>query len=77
MDISIVDDPEISREKHCSVIYDPKHSEFLLASGEGTNTYYRGKAVTDPVTLSDGDDIGIGASGFVFIAFCKGERNWL
>ena len=77
MDISVMDDPSITRENHCSIVFDPKHSEFIFVSGEGTKTYFKDKPLTEPELLNDGDVIGIGDSLFVFIAFCKDERAWL
>ena len=76
MDIAIMDDKAVSRENHCSLIYDPKHGDYIIVPGEGTNTYINGESLTEPATLADGDLIGIGDSKFVFIAFCKGERTW-
>jgi hypothetical protein len=77
MDVAISGDSMISREKHCSVVYDPKHDEFLIVPGAGTITYYKGVAITEPVALESGDEFSAGHTVFVFIAYCKGERNWL
>lgn len=77
MDLTVRDDLSISREKHCSIVYDPKHGDFMLVPGEGTNTYVNSSLLKEPVRMEDGDAIGIGGSVFVFIAFCKGERTWL
>jgi hypothetical protein len=77
MDLSVSDDPSISRERHCSIIFDPMQPGFTLVPGEGTNTYFNGKLLTAPEPLSDDDHIEIGDSQFVFIAFCKGDRKWL
>ena len=33
MDISIIDDKAISRENHCSLVYDPMHGDFILVPG--------------------------------------------
>ena len=76
MDISIVDDKAVSRENHCSIVYEPINSEFILVPGEGTNTYVNEQPLTEPKRLEDGDSIGIGDSAFSFIAFCAGERVW-
>ncbi|MDR3304682.1 MAG: FHA domain-containing protein [Clostridiales Family XIII bacterium] len=77
MDIPIADDPAVSREKHCSIVFDPLHGDFLLVPGEGTGTYVGDQILTAPVSLSDDDVVKIGDSVFVFVAFCKGERTWL
>jgi len=77
MDINIVDDPAVTRDKHCSIVFDPMHTEFTLVPGEGSNTYLKERIVTAPKKLKDGDVIGFGDSKFVFVAFCKKERVWL
>ena len=75
MDIAIADDPEISRENHCSVAFDNKSGVFLLAPGI-SNTYLNGKTLTEVVTLSESDTITAGASDFVFVPFCSEGRKW-
>lgn len=77
MDISVIDDPAVSREKHCSIVFEPIQKEFMLAPGEGRATYINTRILKEPEALKDGDVIGIGDSKFVFVAFCKGERAWL
>jgi hypothetical protein len=77
MDVIICDDGEVSRENHCSLVYDPLHGEYLLAPGHGTLTYKGGEPVRETVPLRDGDEIGIGDSTFVFVAFCKDGRRWV
>ena len=75
MEISVAGDMEISRENHCSVVFEPKSRAFLLAPGSA-NTYLNGQAVTDSVNLQSGDEIGAGASKFVFIPYCADGRTW-
>ena len=75
MDISVTGDPEISRENHCSVVFEPKSRVFLLAPGSA-NTYLNGQSVSESVELSASDVIGAGASEFVFIPFCAEGREW-
>lgn len=76
MDISIVDDATITRENHCSVVYDPQSGYFFLVPGMGTNTYLNGARLSRPSRLEDEDTIQIGDSLFCFIAYCKGTRKW-
>ena len=77
MDISIADDPAITRENHCSVVYDPQSGNFFLVAGTGTNTYLDGERLTAPARLEEGEIIRIGDSKFCFVAYCKGEVRWL
>jgi hypothetical protein len=77
MDVSIADDSAITRENHCSVVYDPKDGLFFVVPGEGTNTYFNGTRLVGPAAIDDGDMVRIGDSAFCFVAYCKGERRWL
>ena len=77
MDVVVKDDPEITREDHCSVVYDPKTGSFMLAPGHGTITFLNGEHLGQPKEVCEGDVIEIGSSKFVFIPFCKGGRKWL
>lgn len=74
--ICIADDPEISREDHCSVIFEPLKCQFLLAPGSGTNTYINGKRLDIATLLQSDDEIRIGGSMFVFVPYCKEGRKW-
>jgi len=75
MDISIADDQQISREHHCSVVFEPKGRMFLLVPGSSI-TYLNGKQVSEAEALKSGDSIDAGASEFIFIPFCGEEREW-
>lgn len=76
MDIVIKDDPEITRDDHCSIVYEPKGGGFMIVAGTGTITFINGKRVDDPVTMEDGDKLEIGKCTFVFIPYCKEGRKW-
>ena len=75
-DVAIVDDAGISRENHCSVVFDPKTDKYMLVPGLATLSYLNGVEMKEPATLNDGDTIEISASKFTFVAFCKGGRGW-
>ena len=45
MDVSIPDDKGISRENHCSVVYDPKTKKFCLVPGENV-VFYNGEKIS-------------------------------
>lgn len=77
MDVSLADDMSVSRENHCSILYDPANVAFYIAPGEGTNTYFNGGLLTKAIEIKDGDTIRAGETDLVFAAFCKGERKWL
>ncbi|MBQ9157133.1 MAG: FHA domain-containing protein [Eubacterium sp.] len=76
MDIYLKTDPTVTRDTHCSIVYDDKENQFFVVPGNGTLTYFKGEIVRRPAKLLDGDELEIGESRFVFISFCKGERVW-
>jgi hypothetical protein len=76
MDIVLVDDKKISREKHCSVTYDPKGNHFFLSPEGGNLTYKNDELLESPVELNEGEQITIGETELLFIPFCKEERKW-
>lgn len=75
MDIILSDDETISREKHFSIVFDPKTIAFYLVSGSG-HTYVNGKVVSSQAEIFEGDKIKAGNSEYVFVPFCKEGREW-
>lgn len=75
MDIVLSDDNSISREKHFSIVYDPKSIMFYFVSGEG-HAYVNGEAISSEKILTDGDVIQAGQSKYIFVPFCKEGREW-
>lgn len=76
MDVVLVDDKQISRTKHCSVIYDPKGNLFYVSAEAGNLTYLNGQMLTNTEMLEEGDTITIGNTKLIFISFCRGKRRW-
>lgn len=76
MDVQVLDDPAISRENHCSVVFDDKSCRFSVLPSTGALTYYQGTLLTEPKPLHTGDEIRLGDSCFVFIPFCGEGRVW-
>ena len=75
MDISIFDDPGVSRENHASIVYDPRDNEFYAMAGENS-LHINNEPVQNGQKLCEDDIMEIGASQYAFIKFCKGERTW-
>lgn len=76
MDVVLVDDKKIAREKHCSVIYEPKRNVFYL-SAEGSNLVYLNDELLEAAKeLKEDDRIKIGDTVLLFIPFGKGDRKW-
>lgn len=76
MDVVLVDDKTISRDKHCSVAYDPKGNSFYIASEGGNTIYLDDKLVDSPMRLQEGNRITIGETELIFIPFCREGRTW-
>lgn len=76
MDVVLLDDKKIARDKHCSIQYDPKGNSFYVSSENGNTTYLNDSVVEEPVELSEGDRITIGETELMFVPFCKEERIW-
>lgn len=76
MDVVLVDDKKISREKHCSVIYDPKGDSFYISAEGGNLVYLNDELLASIEKLEEDDEITIGDTSLVFIPFCRGKRRW-
>lgn len=76
MDICIFEDDQITRDVHCSIVYENKNNEFLLIPGKGSLTWKENELVNQPVKLSTGDRFRIGETILEFIAFCRDNIKW-
>jgi len=77
MDI-LVNDERISRDRHASIIFDPKNRSFWLAPGESTGlVYLNGALVHTPTQLKADDLIELGATKLVLIPFCSEKYEWV
>ena len=54
----------------CSIIYDGRHKEFLLAPGSFPLVYLNGELLSRPLPLGDGDEIDVGENLLCFQSFC-------
>ena len=76
MDVSLPEDISVTRDNHCSVVYEPKANIFYLVPSKGNIVYHNGKFVMNTIVLETDDEIQIGNNTLVFVAFCRGERKW-
>ena len=76
MDVSIPDDKQLSRDRHCSVVYDPRSFRFVLLPGDSSLTMVNGAAQNAPCDIDDGDIISCGSTKLCLIRFCKEGRDW-
>ncbi len=76
MDLVLLEDKKVARERHCSITYDPKGNAFFV-SPEGGNTVYVNDTIIDvPMPLQEGDEVTVGTTKMVFIPYCKEGRTW-
>ena len=75
--IVISKDPQISREKHAFITYEPKKRVFYIASGDSSGlTYLNEEMVDSSVQLNYLDTIEMGKSQFVFVPLCGEKFSW-
>jgi len=74
-DVALPDDEQISREDHCSIVFEPKGNAFAIVRGGG-EMLVNGSSIATSQKLNGGEKIVIGASTFVFTPFCKEDMTW-
>lgn len=75
-DIVLGYDMQVSRNTHCSVVYEEKKNEFYAVPKAGNLTYLNDELLEQAQVLTDGDKLCMGESILEFVAYCKGERRW-
>ena len=75
-DICVSDDDSISRQRHFSIVYDPRSRRFFALPGESSTIQINEEVKYNKHLLSDGDIITCGKSKLCFIGFCKEGRDW-
>ena len=75
-DICVADDGNVSRQRHFSIVYDPRSRRYFALPGESSTIQINGEAKYNKHLLSDGDIITCGESKLCFISFCKEGRDW-
>lgn len=77
MDIALVSEPTVSRNKHTIVTFEPKHKKFYVQPGESSGlTYLNGDLVLTPIELKANDIITLGKAIFIFVPFCGEYFSW-
>lgn len=72
----VLSDPQVSREEHCSLIYEEKKNVFYLFPKDGNLVYSGDEMVERAQEVASGEVIAIGGTKLEFVAFCKGEKKW-
>ncbi|MDO5391264.1 MAG: FHA domain-containing protein [Eubacteriales bacterium] len=76
MDVVLVEDRTIARDKHGSVTYDPKGNTFYVTGEGGNLVYLNGELLDTSQKLKEGDVVTVGETKLMFIPFCREGRTW-
>lgn len=76
MQINIADDPQINRDGHFSIVFDPESKAWFIISGAGTVTYLDDVLLEGARPLRDMARIKAGSSLFCFRSLCGEEFCW-
>lgn len=77
MDVALVGDKSVSRNKHAIVVYEPKQHLYLIQPGESSElVYLNDDVVLSPMQLKPYDIITIGEVQLLFIPLCGEKFSW-
>lgn len=77
MDIALVSEISVSREKQAIIIFEPLKQQFIMQPGEGSSlTYVNDELLLNYVQLAPYDRIRMGNAQFLFVPFCCDKFNW-
>ena len=77
MDIALVGDKSVSRNKHAILVYEPKQHLYLVQPGESSElVYLNDEVVLSPMKLQAYDVITVGEVKLLFMPLCGAKFNW-
>ena len=77
MDVCLSSDPEVSRNMHYILTFDPASEAFYLQAGDGRGlTYLNGTLLLTPMQLKPHDLIRVGATTLLFVPLCGESFHW-
>ena len=77
MDVAVVKDGTVSRERHAIVVYEPRGNVFLVQPGDSKElSYLNGEVVLAPKELKAHDRLTVGKTELMFIPCCTAAFNW-
>ena len=76
-DVVVAKDPQISRNEHIIITFEPKQKKFYIQQGESMGlAYLNGELICGSGILNERDKIEIGASTFIFVPLCGDNFGW-
>lgn len=77
MDVALVADNSISREKHAVILYEPRSNTFMVQPGDAKELFYlNDKVVLEATKINANDIISLGETNLLFIPCCSSKFNW-
>ncbi|MBO5373353.1 MAG: hypothetical protein J6A75_11660 [Lachnospiraceae bacterium] len=77
MDVALTEDKSVSRDKHATVIYEPKAHIYMMQPGDTSSLVYRNdEVVLNPIKIEAYDRITIGEVELLFMPLCGEKFNW-
>lgn len=77
MDIALAKDGRVSRDTHSVIVFEPIKKNFFIEPGKGSGlTYLNDELLMTYKSLSDKDEISLGASRFLFVPLCGEAFDW-
>jgi hypothetical protein len=77
MDVCVAGDETVSRDKHATVIFDPKKQAFWALPGDAAGlVYVNGDIVHTPTQIQRDDVLEVGQTKLVLVPFCGEKYSW-
>ncbi len=77
MDVCLSDDNTVSRERHATVVFEPKAMLYLVSAGESKElAYLNDEVILMPQKLKIHDIITVGGTKLMFFPCCSEKLNW-
>lgn len=77
MDVCLLNEPSVSRDRHAVIIYEPVGRIFLAQAGDSRELFYvNDNVVLENVQLKPYDVISVGKVDMIFIPCCTKEFSW-
>lgn len=77
MDVSVVGDESVSRDKHAVVMFEPKKAMFWVGPGESSGLVYcNGEVVHAAVEMKSGDVVEVGQTRLMLVPFVSESFRW-
>lgn len=77
MDVILEGDPNVSRERHAIITYEPKGRVFIAQPGDSRELFYMNdQVVLMNVEMHDRDVLSIGKTKLMFVPLCGPDFAW-